>query len=85
MHKILYHRIDDVFVIYLDAILIYTDTSSTKQDHIRHLCFALEQLQDDKRYVGLDKFELMQTEIEFLALIVDSNEVKVGEERKTKC
>lgn len=58
---------DEFPVIYLDDILIFSDT---REEHLRHLRIVLTRLRENQLYVGSRKFELLQDETEFLGLIV---------------
>lgn len=79
MNSIFRDCIDDFVVIYLDDILVFSDT---REDHLRHLRIVLTRLKDNELYVGKNKCELMRSETEFLGLIVRRNGVRVGDDRR---
>lgn len=79
MNSIFRDCIDDFVVVYLDDILIF---SESREEHLNHLRIVLSRLRDHELYVGEKKFELMKTETEFLGLIVGRDGIKIGEERK---
>lgn len=79
MNSIFYDFIDDFVVIYLDDILIF---SNSKQEHLQHLRSVLQRLQDHELYVGTQKVDLMIQETEFLGLQLGQNGVEVGQDRR---
>lgn len=79
MNSFFYDNIDEFLVIYLDDILIY---SNTRVDHSRHLRIVLQRSKKDRLYTGKIKYELMITETEFLVLQLGKEEIVVEEERK---
>lgn len=79
MNSIYYDVIDDLLVVYLDDLLIY---SNSKEEHIRHLRLVLQRLKDNQLFLGKNKYELMTSETEFLGLRVGRNGISIGEDRK---
>lgn len=80
MNSILFRDcIDEFIVVYLDDILIF---SESREDHIKHLRITLSRLKDHQLYVGRTKYELMTEETEFLGLIVGREGVRIGDDRK---
>lgn len=79
LNSIFRDYIDEFLVVYLDDILIFSDT---KVDHIRHLRIVLTRLREHELYLGSNKYELLREETEFLGLIVGRNGIKMGEDRK---
>lgn len=79
MNSLFRDCIDAFMVIYLDDILIF---SGTRVDHLTHLNFVLYRLKEHKFYVGMNKYELMKEETEFLGLLGGLKDVKIGEKRK---
>lgn len=71
--------IDVFMVVYVDDILIYSDSH---EEHLHHLKTVLQRLDNNQLYVGSDKFELITTEIEFLGLHTRTNGVKIGDDCK---
>ena len=63
-------------MIYLDDILIYSDSMS---DHILHVWEALQCLQDNGLYASAKKCEFHSTSMEYLGFILspDSNMPRV--------
>lgn len=79
MNGIFRDCIDDFIVIYLDDILIF---SESREEHLHHLRIVLSRLRDHQLYVGKTKYELMTQETEFLGLIVGRTGVRIGDDRK---
>lgn len=79
MNSIFGDCIDEFMVIYIDDILIYSDSY---QDHLRHLETVLQKLANNELYVGSDKFEIMTDNTEFLGLQIGGQGVSVGDDRK---
>lgn len=79
MNSIFRDCIDDFIVVYMDDILIF---SESRDDHLKHLRIVLSRLRDHQLYVGRQKYELMTEETEFLGLIVGREGVRIGDDRK---
>lgn len=79
MNAIFRAHIDEFIVIYLDDILVFSDS---KEEYLRHLRIVLSRLQENELYVGKNKYTLGKTETEFLGLIVGRDGMKIGEGRK---
>lgn len=73
--------IDEFVVVYLDDILIFSDS---KEEHMKHLRIVSTRLRDNELYVGNKKFDLLQKETEFLGLKVGTNRIKIGDDRKKR-
>lgn len=78
MNKIFYDHIDDFLVIYLENILIY---SNSHGEHLRNLRTVLERLRQHELYIRMEKAEIVATETEFLGQMVRWDGIKIGEER----
>lgn len=81
-NEIFYDEIDDYVVIYLDDILIY---SNSREEHLQHLRTVLTKLRENRLFVlflDKDKYHVMETETEFLGLMVGTNRIKIGDDRK---
>ena len=78
MNSVFHDCIDNFLVVYLDDLLIFSDTL---EDHMMHLEAVLSRLQEHKLYASAKKFSFLQTEVEFLGLIVGRDGVHVGKDR----
>ena len=72
--------LDQFVVIYLDDILIFSNSTEEHQQHVR---LVLERLRKNKLYIKLEKCEFHRTEIQFLGYIIspqglhmDPNKIK---------
>ena len=75
--------IDDFCVVYLDDILIF---SQSEEDHHQHLDLVCERLRQFELYANAKKCSFYQSEVEFLGFIVntkglrmDPNQIKAVE------
>lgn len=76
-NSIFWECIDEFLVIYLNRILIYSDT---RVDCIRHLHAAWTKIKGNKLYVGSENCKLIQKE--FPGIILENNRTNLGEDRK---
>ncbi|KAF7116923.1 hypothetical protein CNMCM5793_005553 [Aspergillus hiratsukae] len=70
--------LDDFCIVYLDDILIY---SQTEEEHVRHVSEVLERLQRHNLYAKLSKCSFHQTEVKFLGFIVGRDGVRMDPDR----
>jgi hypothetical protein len=64
----------NVVIVYLDDILIYTETLEEHQKVVKQV---LKILQDNDLYLKPDKCEFEKTKVEYLGLIISHNHVKM--------
>ena len=63
MNDVFYEFVDCFVVVYLDDIVIYSDSL---KDHLEHLRKVLSKLREHQLYVKKEKCEFAQQEIMFL-------------------
>ena len=80
MNKIFGEQVGKHVVVYMDDILIFSDT---KEEHLEHLRVVLTTLRKWDFYCKLSKCEFMKTEICYLGHIVDQNGLR-PDPRKVK-
>ena len=80
INKSLIGLIDHFCVVYLDDILIYSDSIS---EHIDHVKQVLKRLRQASLFVSLKKCEFFTTEVEFLGFIVSIDGVTMDQRRVT--
>ncbi|QRV96463.1 Retrotransposable element Tf2 protein [Ceratobasidium sp. AG-Ba] len=68
-------------VVYMDDILIF---SETEEDHVKHVLEVLKRLKDNKLYCAMEKCTFHVTEIDYLGLIIAPGVVKVDPAKVTK-
>ncbi len=80
MNHVFREYLDEFVVVFLDDILIY---SQTEAEHYKHLNLVLEVLQKHQLYANISKCEFLQPEMDFLGyrvtadgLTMDANKVK---------
>lgn len=79
MNSIFEDDVDVFLVVYLDDLLVYSDSY---ENHLKHLELGLSRLQDNQLYVGKSKCKVMTTNTEFLGLQLGVHGIEVGEDRK---
>lgn len=67
MNSIFHDVIDDFLVVYLDDLLVF---SNTEKEHLEHLNIILSRLRKNKLYAAISKCEFFKEELEFLGLHV---------------
>lgn len=72
--------VDNICIVYLDDILIYSDDLASHQRHVRSV---LERLEQFGLYANLAKCSFHQQEVGFLGFIVDNEGVKMEPSRVT--
>ena len=80
INKSLIGLIDHFCVVYLDDILIYSDSIS---EHVNHVKQVLKRLRQSSLFVSLKKCEFFTTEVEFLGFIVSVDGVAMDQRRVT--
>jgi hypothetical protein len=74
MNQVLSEYLDKFVVVYLDDILIY---SNTLEEHAEHVRAVLETLRKEKLYCKESKCEFFRNEVKFLGYIVGAEGLKV--------
>src|ERR1700739_1311011 len=70
--------LDDFVIVFLDDVLIY---SQTKAEHAQHLRTVLQVLRDKKLYAKLSKCEFFSTEIGFLGHVINADGIKMEQSK----
>ena len=78
MNSIFKEELDDFVLVYLDDILIF---SETLQEHIKHIKTALEKLRTAKLYARLHKCAFFQKKVEYLGFDVSSQGIQPSPEK----
>ena len=78
MHRVFQPYLDQFVVVFVDDILIY---SQSKWEHEYHLRIVLQLLRDYQLYAKFSKYELWLTEVRFLGHVVSASGVSVDLEK----
>ncbi len=79
INKILVEKLDVFVIVYLDDILIYTESKG--EDHVQAVRWVLDQLRKHSLYANLKKCCFYQDEVRFLGYIVSHQGIRMEEER----
>ncbi len=82
MNDMFSDMIDDFTVIYLDDILVY---SNTKEEHTMHVRQVVQRLRERKYYVRLHKCTFFQLEVPYLGHVVGADGIKVDQRKHKLC
>ena len=78
MHKVFQPYLDQFVIVFVDDILIY---SQSKWEHEYHLRIVLQLLRDYQQYAKFSKCEFWLTEVRFLGHMVSASSVSVDLEK----
>jgi hypothetical protein len=74
MNKMFHEFLDDLVVVFLDDILIY---SKTEEEHERHLRLVLDALRKNQFYGKLKKCVFWLSEVAFLGHVINQHGIAV--------
>ena len=72
--KVLKEFIGKFVIVYLDGILIF---SQTREEHLRHLKYVLEILQQEKLLINMKKYSFMKSELVYLGFVFSRDGLKM--------
>jgi hypothetical protein len=75
MNRMLHEFLDDIVVVFLDDILIY---SQMEEEHERHLRLVLDALRRNQFYGKLKKCAFWLSEVAFLGHVINQHGIAVG-------
>ena len=78
MHRVFHPYLDQFFVVFMDDILIYSQSKEKHEDHLRVI---LQLLRDHQLYAKFNKCEFWLTEVRFLGHVVSALGVSVDPEK----
>nr|GEV12096.1 putative reverse transcriptase domain-containing protein [Tanacetum cinerariifolium] len=74
MNRVCRPYLDKLVIVFIDDILIY---SNTQEDHVEHLRLVLGLLKREKLYTKFSKCELWLREVQFLGHVINGNGIHV--------
>lgn len=74
VNNLLSKYLDDFVVVYLDDILIYSETA---EQHLEHIKMVLDVLRKERLYAKASKCEFFKPEVTFLGHVVANGQLKV--------
>ena len=78
MHRVFQPYLDPFFMVFVDDILIYSQSEEEHEDHLR---IVLQALRDHQLYAKFSKCEFWLTELKFLGHVVLTSSVSVDPEK----
>ncbi len=78
MNDIFLKWLDDFMVVYIDDILIY---SNSMEDHVEHLRKVFQKLRENKLYAKFEKCEFGVTEVDFLRHKITQKGLKMDDHK----
>ena len=77
MNEVLRDFIAKFVIIYLDDILVF---NQTKEEHLKHLRYVLERLQQETLMVNVKKCTFMKLELVYLGFVISRDGLKMDPE-----
>eukprot|EP00253_Pinus_taeda_P035497 PITA_35497 len=78
MDSVLCPYLDEIFIVFIDDILVY---SKNEEDHVEHLEAVLRLLREIQLYANLKKRSFFQTEVHYLGHVVSKEGIVVDPEK----
>ncbi len=78
MNDVFFDYLDEFVSIYIDDILIY---SNSKTEHTEHVKRILQRLRNAELQTNIDKCEFFVHEIKYLELIIERDEIKMNSKK----
>ncbi len=79
INKILAEKLDVFVIVYLDDILIYTESKG--EEHVQTVWWGLNQLRKHSLYANLKKWRFHQDEVRFPGYIISHQGIQIEEKR----
>lgn len=78
INKALHGLVDDCCIVYLDDILIFSNTREEHDEHLKRIC---ERLREAELYAKPSKCQFYQKEIDFLGFVITTKGIKMDPKR----
>ncbi|XP_039053116.1 uncharacterized protein LOC120195059 [Hibiscus syriacus] len=78
MNQVFHDYLDKFVVIYLDDIMIF---SNSIEEHLEHLRLVLTRLRENRLFVKKEKCAFAQTQVQFLGHIIERGRIRMDKEK----
>ena len=78
MNEVLRDFIGKFVIVYLDDILVF---SQTEKEHLKHLRYVLERLQQEKLLLNVKKCTFMKPNLVYLGFVISRDGLKMDSEK----
>ena len=78
MHNVFSDMLYEYVAVYLDDILVYSESAS---EHVEHLRAVFERLRQHKLYAKRKKCTFAQRSIKYLGHVVENGQVRVDDDK----
>jgi hypothetical protein len=78
MNDILINYVNEFVIVYLNDIVVY---NNSKKKHVKHVRKILQRLREVEIQVDVNKYEFHITEIKFLSMIIERDDIKMNSEK----
>ena len=65
-------------IVYLDDILVF---SQTREEHLRHIQYVMKKLQQERLLINLQKCTFMQKDLVYLGFVISREGLKMDQEK----
>jgi hypothetical protein len=78
MNEVLKEFIEKSVIVYLDAILVFSKTTT---EHLKHLATVMQKLQQEKLLINMKKSSFMKTELIYSGFFILANELRMDPDK----
>ena len=78
MNRVFHDVLDKWVIVFIDDILIY---SNSEEDHLKHLRMVLQRLREQQLYVKFSKCEFWLKQVRFVGHVVSENGIEVDSDK----
>lgn len=77
MNEVLKEFIVKFVIVYLDDILVF---SQTREEHLRHIQYVMKKLQQERLLINLQKCTFMQKDLVYLGFVISREGLRMDQE-----
>lgn len=74
MNSVFHNKLEELLIIYIDDILIY---SKLAKEHVEHIKYVLQKLKENTLYVNKTKSEFAQMKMDFLGHVLSLKNIRL--------